>query len=289
MNPQYLVSLIAEQKITVWQSVPSVLALIAEYGDCQKYTFDHLRHVLFAGERLSLKYLKKLQRSFRKSNFYNIYGCTETNDTFMYKVPEDEKIDPLPIGKPLPYVEYIICDANGNQVPAGTEGELFVRAPTVMKGYWGGSEANNKSFVQIPFGKDGEKKYYRTKDVVQILADGNFHLCGRTDNIIKSSGYRVNLLEIEKHLLTIPEIKEAAVVPVKDEMIGNKICAVVSLAENAVLSIKDIKLFCSVKMPKYMIPHSIEITRSQLPKTSSGKIDKQYQIRKVSNDAAASK
>lgn len=279
-NPQFLTALIAKEKITIWQSVPSALVLMAEYGDCRHDDFRQLRCVLFAGERLSLKYLTKLMACFGKAEFYNIYGCTETNDTFLYHVPAENVPDPLPIGKPLPSVDYLIIDGSGAQVPKGSEGELLVSAPTVMKGYWGGREEALGSFVELSGGAAKRMRFYRTKDVVRLLPDGNLHLCGRTDNIIKSNGYRINLLEIEKHLMTLPEISEAAVVPIADEIIGNRICAAVSTDGSSPLSVVDLKVYCSSKMPKYMIPHVFDITDAELPKTSSGKIDKQYQIRK---------
>lgn len=279
MNPQYLLNLVSEKKITVWQSVPSVLILLSEIAERAQGVPNTVKHVLFAGERLPLKYLKKLSDCFEGAEFYNIYGCTETNDTFLYHVPKDTAGDPLPIGKPLSYVKYIIRESTEPCELSRAEGELLVSAPTVMKGYWGGETKNAECFEDIISEEGVPTRYFRTKDIVRPLPDGNFHLCGRTDNIIKSNGYRINLLEIERLLLGHPAIREAGVVAIPDDFVGNKICACVFIDSETTASVVDLKIFCSSRMQKYMIPHLFAITRQELSKTSSGKIDKQALVR----------
>lgn len=287
MNPKYLSAFISQEKISLWQSVPSVLVLLAEHGDLERYSYDRLKHVLFAGERFHIKYLRKLMTVFKKADFYNIYGCTETNDTLMYKVPLDVQVDPIPLGKPLPYVKCFVGDQSGNPVQPDQEGELFISAPTVMQGYWGNAEKTKEIFFVKSVGGT-EERYYRTKDVVKISEDGNYHLLGRTDNIIKSNGYRVNLLEIEKVILSNAKVREAAAVAIKDDQIGNRIIAVVAIQKDERVTSVDLKRHCAELLPKYMIPHLFEIGTTDLPKTSSGKIDKQWQIRRF-QEAAVSK
>lgn len=270
--PKYLIKLIATEKITIWQSVPAALIIMAEFGDFHSHDLDCLRLVLFAGEKMPVKYLKKIILHANNLDLYNIYGSTETNDSFMHKVDKSATMDPLPIGSKLPYVDYVILDNQQKKVDSpGLAGELFVRSPTTMSGYWNSPDKNKESFVYI----DGNY-YYKTNDLVEIREDGELNLIGRVDDIVKCSGHRVNLLEIENNIMQNEDIISAAVIAIPDDMIGNKIVAFVIVRDNAKLSIIDLKINCSNTLPKYMIPNSFQICNRKFKKTSSGKIDKQY-------------
>lgn len=286
-NPKFLTQYMASQQITVWQSVPSVLVLLLKYGDINKNIYPSLRHVLFAGERVSGSLLEKLSIHFSDAAFHNIYGATETNDTFAFSIAAGTPVfpDPLPIGKPLPYVDFIIVDGDNNPVTDIEEGELLVKTPTSMRGYKNSSAA---SFVNIPLhNTPGEtRQYYVTRDIVRMDADGNLLFCGRKDDIIKTNGYRVNLLEIENLLQTHSSISDVAVIAVPDDEIGNKIVAVFTTASVNKPSVIELKIFCANSLPKYSIPHIFEFSTAPLPKTSSGKTNKQTLIKSRGNHVA---
>jgi len=124
-----------------------------------------------------------------------------------------------------------------------------------------------------PIQKNFQERIYKTGDIVTLDEDGNYIYVGRRDHMIKSRGYRIEIGEIEAAIYSHPEIKEAAVIPIPDEVISNRIKAfIVTLGENN-LTATDIRGFCSEKLPYYMVPEIIEF-RSTLPKTSTGKINK---------------
>ena len=114
---------------------------------------------------------------------------------------------------------------------------------------------------------------YRTGDMVRQEADGNYTYLGRRDNMIKSRGYRIELGEIETALYSHPEVKEAAVIPVPDDTIGNRIQAFIVTNNGTMLKPATLASFCAARIPKYMVPHTFEF-RETLPKTSTGKVDK---------------
>ncbi len=281
-NPKYLSQFITEKKITLWQSVPTALSLVLKYGNLAshqyKNQYNHLRHVLFAGERMSTQNVQGLAAYFKSAIFHNIYGATETNDTFVFSIADTSKIlpDPLPIGRPLPYVEYMID--KGNKHNPGNEGELLVKTPTLMRGYRCQPRLN--SAIDKP-------AFYRTSDIVKVLSNGELQFVGRTDDIVKTNGYRVNLLAIESVLQQHESIQEVAVIAIPDDEIGNKIIAIVAIksttkATTKATAITDslkinaiaLRVFCSEHLPKYSIPHIFEIHTQPLPKTSSGKTNK---------------
>lgn len=270
-NPKQVAREITKHNITIWQSVPSMLTLLAKYGD-MKTKNSNIRHMLFAGEQMPVETLTRLSEVFINADFHNVYGATETNDTFIYSISKDIKEfpNPLPIGKPLPYVDYKII---GDDKYTCQQGELYVRTPTMMKGY---RNRNDDSMRMLATKKNemDKGKFYRTRDVVKMLPDGNLVFCGRNDDIVKTNGYRINLLEIERCLQSNDKLNQTAVFALPDSELGNKIIAVVVPILNSKVSVLSLKQYCAEKLPKYAIPHIFEIQSAGLPKTSSGKIDR---------------
>jgi acyl-CoA synthetase (AMP-forming)/AMP-acid ligase II len=155
----------------------------------------------------------------------------------------------------------------------GIEGELYARGGTVALGYWGDTDKTARAFVQNPFQPHFTDRVYRTGDIVSLGKDGCYWLQGRRDRMIKSRGYRIELDEVESVLYTHPEISEAAVVAVPDEMIGNRIRAFVARVDGSHLEAAALRDHCLQKLPRYMIPETFEFLGS-LPKTSTGKVDR---------------
>src|SRR5438874_6462681 len=274
-EPARLAPWIAEKKLTVWYSAPSILSLTAQFGKLEQYDYSSLRLVLFAGEVFPIKYLKLLKSLWRHPRYFNLYGPTETNVCTFYEVPElipESQNEPVPIGKACPYCEPLVVSETGSEVGAGGEGELCISGPSVLQGYWNLRENTAKAFL---LGRD--TRWYRTGDIVVELPDGNYKFLGRRDRMIKKRGYRIELGEIEAALYRHLAIKEAAVLAFPDDN-GVPIKAFVSARNGSKLSIIELKKFCSENLPLYMVPDLFCCLES-LPKTSTDKID--YQKLKV--------
>lgn len=274
--PRSLADFIAKENISIWYSVPSVLMRLVLYGQLERHEYPHLRTVLFAGEVFPIKYLRQLMQLLPKPTYFNLYGPTETNVCTYYEVPDDlpESMTALPIGKACANTETVVLNEQQQIVPHGEEGELCVRSPSVMAGYWKLPEKTSESLVSFVFHKNiGAESIYRTGDFVKQTADGHYTYVGRRDNMIKSNGYRIELGEVESSLYSHPDVQEVAVITVPDDEIGNRIKAFVVLVEGKVLHPKILQGFCAERLPSYMIPHTLEFVKS-LPKTSTGKVDK---------------
>jgi amino acid adenylation domain-containing protein len=280
MFPSKLAEFIEKNKITIWNSVPSVLSLLATYANLDSFDFSSLRLVLFAGEVFPIKYLRQLKNHIPSAQFYNIYGQTEANSSTCYLLADVPKDDSslIPIGKPFHNFDVFALDENGKKIRApGEKGELYVRAQTVASGYWADTEKTNDKFVRNPLNHNSNEIIYRTGDVVRLDNDGNYIFLGRVDHMIKSRGYRIEIGEIETVLSNHPQVKVAVVIPVPDDLIGNRIAVfIVPLNQNN-LKKEDILKYCSKQLPKYMIPEIIEFCES-LPTTSSGKTDRKQLI-----------
>lgn len=277
--PARLVKLLQDERITITYLVPSILSLMVNYGKLDGHDLSALRTVLFAGEVFPVKYLRQLVAEVPHADYYNLYGPTETNVCTYYKVKDDdvspERTQPVPIGTACQNIEVFAVNAAGQIVnKPGEEGELWVRGSCVAQGYWGDPKKTAEGFVRNPFQPHFDEIAYRTGDIVTLHDDGrNWVYVGRLDHMIKSRGYRIELGEIESTLYGYGGVKEAAVVAIPDDLVGNRIKAFLVPADGQDLEEKEIQTFCSRYLPRYMIPELIEF-REHLPKTSTGKVDR---------------
>ena len=274
--PVELSRLIEAEKVTVWYSVPSVLTFLTLYGNLQERDLSRLRCIVFAGEVFPVKFLTRLMSAIPKARYFNWYGPTETNVCTSYEVLELEqgRVLPIPIGKACANTSVYLLTPDGRLITQpGEKGELYVRGPTVMQGYWGDLEKTNRMLVQDPLNRSFEEKVYKTGDIVALDENGDFLYFGRQDGMIKTRGYRVELGEIEAVIYSHPEVKEAVVVPVPDELIGNRMHAFITPQRTGGITKDEVLSFCGSKLPKYMVPDGISFMES-LPKTSSGKMDR---------------
>jgi len=282
--PTSLASFIESQGITIWYSVPSALMLLLLYGRVTSEKLRSLRVILFAGEVFPMKYLRQLAEVSTASDLYNLYGPTETNVCTYYKVERERlaEFNTLPIGIACANTECFSVTPDGRLAKPGEPGELYVRGPSVTNGYWADPEKTKKMVVPNHFEEHFEEKMYRTGDIVTVGDDGNYYFQGRRDSQIKSRGYRIELGEIESALLSHPDVREAAVLAIPDELIGNRIRAVVVPHVPGSLGVLQLQQYCASRVPKYMIPEIIDLC-DELPKTSTGKIDRV----KLATEAAA--
>lgn len=272
-DPQHLAPLIAEQRISVWYSAPSILSLLAQYGNLGRLDYSALRLVLFAGEVFPVKHLRTLHALVPKPRYFNLYGPTETNVCTFYELPDvlpEDRTAPFPIGKSCSHLLCKVVDEQGREVAPGEEGELCVSGRGVMQGYWALPAQTAQGFLV-----DGSGiRWYKTGDIVVEAADGNYTYRGRRDRMVKRRGYRVELGEIEAGLYRHALIKEAAVIAVPDDEAGVKVTAHLSCREAKRPSLIDLKRFCAEHLPLYMIPDLFR-WHEALPKTSTDKIDYQ--------------
>ena len=167
-------------------------------------------------------------------------------------------------------------DDFGNLVTEpGVEGELWVRGSCVAEGYWGDPEKTAASFIRNPFQPNYQEGAYRTGDIVYLHDDlTNWIFVGRRDHMIKSRGYRIEIGDIETALYSHSDVNEAVVIPLPDDLVGNRIVAYAVPVTGSSLNTEDLESYLLQHLPRYMVPEKINILDA-LPKTSTGKIDRQ--------------
>jgi amino acid adenylation domain-containing protein len=271
-NPKKIAAFIALNCLTVWYSTPSTLTLLAEFGLLEQYDFRCLRLVLFAGEVFPVKHLRNITLQWPYPKYFNLYGPTETNVCTYAQIPTpipDDRAEPYPIGRACSHCSTLVLNEDGEPVPEGDEGLLYISGPSVCESYWGRKEDSTKCFLY----QDG-RRWYNTGDVVKQDSVDGFVYIGRRDRMVKRRGYRVELGDIESALYRHGQVQEAAVVSIPDADAGVKIFAYIVTQDEVELSVVDFKIYCSKALPVYMSPDFFLFRRS-LPKTPTAKIDYQ--------------
>ncbi len=271
-DPGRLADLIADRRIAVWYSAPSILAMLVERGGLDRPGFPAPRLVLFAGEVFPIEPLRRLRAAWPDARMWNLYGPTETNVCTAFPIPEAipaDRDEPYPIGRVcLPLCARVV-DHDGRYLPAGSLGELVISGPGVMRGYFGRPDLTASAFFVHPDGT----RWYRTGDLVRDDGTGCFTFHGRRDRMVKRRGYRIELGEIESTLYRHQAVDRAGVVARAGES-GVAIEAFVSLKPGGKKSIIAMKRHCAVYLPNYMVPDTITFVDG-LPSTSTDKVDYQ--------------
>lgn len=268
---------LAQERISVWYSVPGALRRMLQHGALASRDLSALRAVLFAGEVYPAADLRRLQDTLpRGVRLSNLYGPTETNVCTYWDVPplETWPHDWLPIGVDCSGCQGFVVDEAGAPVPDGTPGELLVRGATLMSGYWGDADRTSQVLVPDAFYPHLGDLAYRTGDIVSREPEGVYRFHGRRDHMVKIRGYRVELGEVEAALHRCGCREAAVVARRRADDADAELVAFVVLPTDSDADARDLRRQLAGELPKYMIPAEVHVLTA-LPSTSSGKVDRQ--------------
>ncbi len=273
--PASLSKLIEEERLTTWYSVPFALIQLLLRGAMDTRDLSSLRWILFGGEPFPTKHLRELMKMLPEARFSNVYGPAEVNQCTYYHVPDlpDEMEDPVPIGRVWDNCEGLVVDEHDQPVAPGMKGELLIRTPTMMQGYWNRRDLNERAFYYRTHLSNYQEVYYRTGDLVRQNSDGDYTYRGRKDRQIKTRGYRVELDEIEAALLSHDQVEEAAAFAVPEAEGSTLISAGVTLKKDEEVMPSDLLKYLKSRLPVYAVPNEIKIYQA-FSRTATGKIDR---------------
>ena len=273
--PASLSNLIDDERLTIWYSVPLALIQLLLRGAMETRDLSALRWILFGGEPFPIEYLRELMIRLPNARFSNVYGPAEVNQCAFYHVEKlpGKNEDSIPIGRVWANSEGLVIDPHDQPVAPGTTGELLIRSPTMMQGYWNREDLNQRAFYyHTPF-PGYQETFYRTGDLVQLTESGNYKYFGRKDRQIKTRGYRVELDEVEMALVSHEQVEEAGVFPIPDAEGSTLISAAVTLKDNQKVAESELMNYLKTRLPWYAVPRKIDIVKA-FPRTPSGKIDR---------------
>ncbi|WP_432011841.1 AMP-binding protein [Streptomyces cucumeris] len=275
VNPAHLEGILRARPVHVVQGVPLLHALLtrgAAGGDASHLA--PVRHVLITGDAISGPAFAALPPLFPRARFHNVYGCTETNDSFVHEIDPRDPMPhgALPLGSPVAGTTAWIRTEDGGVLHGPGRGELVVRTPFQTPGYMGAAPAVSP-FVPHPEDPAGGP-CYRTGDLVRRHPDGTLTLEGRRDFVVKVRGVRVNTAEVEAALCAHDGIEEAAVLAVPDDEAGKVLHAVVRRTPAATLDSLTLRHYLGQRLPRAALPRTVRWSGEPLPRTSTGKLDR---------------
>jgi len=257
--------LIERERVTNWGAVPTMAARMLEHRDTDRYDLSSLTAFALASAPSSPEFKQRLRAKFpfAQQALVDSYGLTECSTAIAVATAPELEAFPGTLGRPIMTVALEIRDPFGEVVPDGVEGEICVRSPFVMLGYWEDETATAAALTP-----DG---WLRTGDY-GVVEDGRLRLAGRRSDLILRGGENVYPTEVEQCLEEHPAVHECAVIGVDHEDLGQEVAAVVVLRAGHDASEDDLREFCRERISYYKVPSQWRITRDLLPRNATGKV-----------------
>jgi len=263
--PAAVLRQVERERVTGFPGVPTMFAVLLRM-DLTPFDLRSLRYITNTAAALHPAHIRELRAKFTWATLYSMYGLTETKRT-LYLPPDQLDSRPRSVGIAIPGTEVWLEDDEGRRLGPNQIGELVVRGPHVMRGYWGDHAATSSRFRRGPI--PGECVCH-TGDLFKMDDEGYFYFVARRDDIIKTRGEKVAPKEVEAVLLELKGVVEAAVVGVPDPILGEAVKAFV-VADAVKLTESDVIRYCREHLEELLVPTHVEFCR-ELPKTPSGKI-----------------
>jgi len=263
-HPRKALEWIQAEKVTVHNAVPTMYIKEVNEPDVTKFDLSSLRVGMTGGAACPAETLKAV-KEIMKMRVSTGYGLTEA-PSLMNTLYDDEDRHILEtVGKALPGTEIRIVNEKRETLPPGEVGEIACKGPTVMKGYYKDPEQTAKALDE-----DG---WFYTGDLGTMDENGYIRFVGRIKEVIIRGGYNIYPREIEELLYRHPKVLEAAVIGVPDQVLGEKVCAVIRLKEGMASSKEEILSYLEPLLARYKLPEMVEFVDA-FPMTGSGKIQK---------------
>ncbi len=270
-DSDYLLELIAEQKITTLQLVPSQLRVLLQKQNIQN--FQSLQRVFCGGEVLAIDLQDKFFQLLPGVELCNLYGPTEaTINTTYWKCKYEENQLIVPIGRAIANVQVYILDSHLQPVPIGVPGEIYIGGAGLARGYLNRPDLTAEKFIPNPF--LAGTRLYKTGDLARYRPDGNIEFIERIDGQVKLRGFRIELGEIEAQLRRHSGVKQAVVLIRSDFPGEQRLVAYFIPSQNHATTVSELRSFLKQNLPDYMIPTAF-ILLDNLPFLTNGKIDRQ--------------
>jgi len=255
-----IIQSLVDHKVTLLWGVVPIYQLLVHEAKMKPCDMKDLRIIAVMGMETSVEFMRELARTFPHTTVVQGYGLTETAGVVIGTPPADALRKMKSIGRPASFMEVRVVDLMGRPLPPYEQGEIVMRGPANMKGYYRDEAATAERI------KDG---WLHTGDVGYVDDDGYLYLLGRTDDMIITGGLNVFPAEVEDVIRKHPQVKEVAVVGVPDTRRGEIVKAVIVPAGE--VTKEAIAKLCREHLPIFKCPRAIEF-REELPKTSTGKI-----------------
>ena len=274
-RPADVFPLMEREHITHVELVPAVLIRWINDPHIKEYDLSSLRVINTGGQKLQPEVKRRAEELIPSCKVQEVFGMAEGLLCFV-RLNDSNEIRMETVGRPVcPDDELKLLDENDNEVPVGEIGELLVRGPYTLRGYFRVPEYNARTFTS-----DG---FYRSGDLMRLHPSGNYIVEGRKKDLINRGGEKISAEEIENLILSHPAVLNVACVPMPDAVLGERTCAFVILQPGATLTLKDLTDFLLDKgIAKFKLPERLEVV-DDFPLSKFGKVSKHVLVQQITD------
>jgi len=253
-------SLAASERMTHSLMVPAMYKLCLMDPHFKPDLLDHWRIGGYGGAPMPVAVIEDLARQLPALELMNCYGSTETTSPATI-MPRGDRLHPDSVGQALHCAQICVMDDDGRELPAGELGELWIKGPMVVPGYWNNPQASAESIVS---------GWWRSGDLGSVDAQGYVRVMDRKKDMINRGGYKIYSIEVENALYEHPAVQEAAVVAQACPVLGERVHAWVSV--RSAVDAQTLREHCALRLSDYKVPESFTLVETPLPRNANGKL-----------------
>jgi acyl-CoA synthetase (AMP-forming)/AMP-acid ligase II len=263
-DPAVALDLVERHRITSLGGVPTVVVQLLDAYDPARHDVSSLASLAMGGAPVPPSLIGRIERLLPGRVVGNGYGMTETSAVAVYAWAEDCVEHPDSIGRPPPVVDVRVVGDDGHDVAPGTPGELWLRGPNIVLGYWGRPDDTREAFVA-----DG---WLRTGDVVTSDPEGRVRIVDRRKDLVVRAGENVAPAEVEAALHAHPDVVDAGVVGMPDDVLGERVAAVVQVRAGATVTPDALRGHVADRLARFKVPAEVLVVDGPLPRNPQGKL-----------------
>ena len=264
-DPEHALELIERERLTQFGGVPAMVWQVLKSPNFEKHDLSTVRGIAYGGAPAAPELVARIKEAFPDVTPGNGYGLTETSSVATYNGAQDYERKPDSVGVPVGVCEVRIVDETGNDLPPGEIGELWIKGPHVVKGYWNNPEEMAASFT------DG---WFHSGDLARIDEEGFVYIVDRLKDMLIRGGENVYCVEVEDVLYSHPAVMDAAVIGLPHPDLGEEVGAVVQISPGAVVSEDELKQHVASRLAVFKVPVRVDLRDEPLPRNATGKIMK---------------
>ncbi len=263
-DPEEALRLIEKEKIAAFGGVPAMVWQVLESPNFDQFDLSSVESVSYGGAPSAPELVARIKQAFPQVSPGNGYGLTETSSVTTQNSAEDYVNRPSSAGPAVPVCDLKVVDTDNREVPIGEVGELLIRGPNVVKGYWNKPEATAEAID-----KDG---WFRSGDLVRMDEEGFVYILDRAKDMLIRGGENIYCVEIEDVLYAHPDVMDAAIIGIPHKVLGEEVGAVVQVTDGSTVSEEALQGHVRAQLAAFKVPIKIDIRHDPLPRNANGKI-----------------
>ncbi|HVO22371.1 MAG TPA: class I adenylate-forming enzyme family protein [Candidatus Margulisiibacteriota bacterium] len=262
-DPERALELIERERISSFGGVPAMVWQVLESPSFAQRDLSSVRSVAYGGAPAAPELVRRIKEAFPSVAPGNGYGLTETSSVSTFNFGADYERKPDSVGLPVPVCEVRIVGPDGRDLPNGEVGEIWIKGPNVVKGYWHKPEATAETFT------DG---WLHSGDLGRVDDEGFVYIVDRAKDMVIRGGENVYCVEVESVLYDHPDVIDAAVFGIPHKVLGEEVAAVVQVRTGAPVTADDLRRHVAQHLAAFKVPVCIELRAEPLPRNPNGKV-----------------